>query len=137
MHFVIFLLPHTPQVIQVNSLKMRHHDVQRYAAFGLGIAELLFYGGLVYGWSTLVFVLKAEGYYSNLCKNETIDTMKDTIPPTSSGDNSNTESLTCSQQDTILNLVFTVGTFSLQGVVFCIGLLFDYFGTRFIRIFLQ
>ena len=101
--------------------------------FGLGVGELLFYGVPIYGWATLVFVLKADGYYSNRCKNETIDDLLDEdinvtldeIPPT------------CSRQDAILNLVFTVGTFSLQGILFPAGVLFDYFGTRFTRLFLQ
>ena len=113
---------------------MRQNNVRRYAAFGFGIGELLFYGGIVYGWSTLVFVLKADGYYSYLCKNETIDILSkrdsnvskmDTTPPT------------CSEQDALLNLVFTVAAFSLQGSMFFTGALFDYFGTRFTRLFLQ
>ena len=112
---------------------MRPRDVRRYAAFGLGIGELLFYGGLLYGWATLVFVLKADGYYSNLCKNETIDDLADedinatmdTPPPT------------CSRQDAFLNLVFSVSAFSLQGSLFVTGALFDYFGTKFIRLFFQ
>ena len=40
-------------------------------------------------------------------------------------------------QDALLNLVFTVAAFSLQGSMFFTGALFDYFGTRFTRLFLQ
>ncbi|XP_072039334.1 equilibrative nucleobase transporter 1-like [Amphiura filiformis] len=100
---------------------------QRYAPFGLGIGELLFYGGPIYGWATLVYVLKADGYYSNLCTNETaIETTNDEDTPA-----------TCAEQDAILNLVFTVGIFSLCGSEIFTGLLFDYFGTRFLRLLLH
>ena len=95
---------------------------------------MLFYGGPIYGWAALVFVLKADGYYSNLCKNETIDNLEadkdvnvtmDTVPPT------------CSEQDAMLNLVFTAAAFSLSVSLILTGALFDYFGTRFTRLFLQ
>ncbi|XP_072033367.1 equilibrative nucleobase transporter 1-like [Amphiura filiformis] len=105
----------------------QRHQFYRYAPFALGIGELLFYGGLIYGWATLVYVLKADGYYSNLCNNETaIDTTNDEDTPP-----------TCAEQDAILNLVFTVGAFSLQGSVLFTGLIFDYFGTRFLRLLLH
>ncbi|XP_072039635.1 equilibrative nucleobase transporter 1-like [Amphiura filiformis] len=99
----------------------------RYAPIGLGVGELLFYGGPIYGWATLVYVLKADGYYSNLCTNETaIETTNDEDTPA-----------TCGEQDAILNLVFTVGIFSLCGSEIFTGLLFDYFGTRFLRLLLH
>ncbi len=101
--------------------------LSRFVPLGLGVSELLFYGGLIYGWATLVFVLKEDGYYSDLCNNETaIETT-----------NANEDPLTCPEQDAILNLVFTVGAFSLQGSVLFTGLIFDNLGTRFLRLLLQ
>ncbi|XP_072049638.1 equilibrative nucleobase transporter 1-like [Amphiura filiformis] len=100
----------------------------RYAPLVLGIGELLFYGELLFGWATLVYVLKEEGYYSHLCTNGTANnetTNEENTPPT------------CAEQDVILNLVFTVGIFSLQGGILFAGLLFDYFGTRFLRLLLH
>ena len=108
---------------------MGEREVRRYAVLGLGFCEMLFYGGLIYGWATLVYVLKAEGYYSHLCdvnQNET------GVPPTESS-----TPPTCDEQDAMLNLVFTVGAFSLQGSIFFAGLLFDKFGTLPLRLILQ
>ena len=101
--------------------------LSRFVTFILGVIELSFYGGLIYGWATLVFVLKEDGYYSGLCNNETaIETTED-----------NDDLLTCSEQDAVLNLVFTVASFSMQGSVLLTGLTFDNLGTRFLRLLLQ
>lgn len=38
-----------------------------------GLLECLGFAGAVFGWATLVFVLKSEGYFSSLCVNATIN----------------------------------------------------------------
>ena len=108
---------------------MGEREVRRYAVLGLGFCEMLFYGGLIYGWATLVYVLKAEGYYSHLCdvnRNET------GVPPTESS-----TPPTCDEQDAMFFLVFTVGAFSAQWGIFFSGLFFDNFGTLPLRLILQ
>ena len=101
--------------------------ISRFVPLGLCVGELLFYGGLIYGWATLVFVLKEDGYYSDRCNIETV------VETT----NNNDKPLTCPEQDAILNFVFTVGVFSLQGSVLFTGMIFDNLGTRFLRLLLQ
>lgn len=36
-----------------------------------GLLECLCFGGVVFGWASLVFVLKTDGYFSDLCVNTT------------------------------------------------------------------
>lgn len=38
-----------------------------------GLLECLGFAGAVFGWATLVFVLKTEGYFSSLCVNATVN----------------------------------------------------------------
>ena len=40
---------------------------KKYLVAGWAFAECLLFGGLLYGWGSLVFVLKDEGVYANLC----------------------------------------------------------------------
>lgn len=36
-----------------------------------GLLECLGFAGVVFGWASLVFVLKEDGYFSDLCVTET------------------------------------------------------------------
>lgn len=38
-----------------------------------GFLESLFFTGIVIGWASVVFVLKADGYFSGYCINATKD----------------------------------------------------------------
>lgn len=49
-----------------NTLRMRH-----CLTFATGLVECLCFAGAVFGWASLVFVLKTEGYFSSLCVNTT------------------------------------------------------------------
>lgn len=46
-------------------------SVLRYLTFATGLVECLCFAGAVFGWASLVFVLKSEGYFSSLCVNTT------------------------------------------------------------------
>uniref|UniRef100_A0A673AIS9 Uncharacterized protein n=1 Tax=Sphaeramia orbicularis TaxID=375764 RepID=A0A673AIS9_9TELE len=43
--------------------------VRRWLTFVTGLVECLCFAGIVFGWASLVFVLKMEGYFSSLCSN--------------------------------------------------------------------
>lgn len=45
--------------------------VQHCLTFATGLVECLCFAGAVFGWASLVFVLKTEGYFSSLCVNTT------------------------------------------------------------------
>lgn len=46
-------------------------SVQRGLTFATGLVECLCFAGAVFGWASLVFVLKSENYFSSLCINTT------------------------------------------------------------------
>lgn len=50
---------------------MNHEGWKKYLIATWAIAETLLFGGLLYGWFTLVFVLKEEGIYADLCPPKT------------------------------------------------------------------
>lgn len=99
--------------------------------FVTGLLECLCFAGIVFGWASLVFVLKTDGYFSELCVNVTEvngTTDKDTFTL-----------LDCSAQDEQFSLIFTVASFMNNFLTLPNGFLFDLYGTmatRFLAIFL-
>ncbi|XP_051758646.1 solute carrier family 43 member 3a isoform X2 [Ctenopharyngodon idella] len=90
-----------------------------------GLLECLCFAGVVFGWASLVFVLKTDGYFSDLCINVT--------------DASREPGSDCSLQDENFSLVFTVASFMNNFLTLLNGFVFDHFGTmatRFLAIFL-
>lgn len=89
-----------------------------------GLLECLCFAGIVFGWASLMFVLKSDGYFSELCVNVT---------------GSNGESLDCSLQDESFSLVFTIASFMNNFLTLPSGFFYDHFGTmatRLLAIFL-
>ncbi|KAL5019382.1 hypothetical protein ScPMuIL_005104 [Solemya velum] len=50
---------------------MNRQGWRKYLIASWAIMETVLFGGLLYGWFTLVFVLKQEGIYANLCDGAT------------------------------------------------------------------
>uniref|UniRef100_A0A3Q0RCX1 Solute carrier family 43 member 3b n=1 Tax=Amphilophus citrinellus TaxID=61819 RepID=A0A3Q0RCX1_AMPCI len=96
-------------------------SVQRCLTFATGLVECLCFAGAVFGWASLVFVLKEEGYFSSLCVNTT-------------GVN-DTHILDCSEQDEQFSLVFTIASFLNNFLTLPNGFLFDQFGTTVTRLY--
>ncbi|KAJ3614242.1 hypothetical protein NHX12_017816 [Muraenolepis orangiensis] len=92
--------------------------------FGLtltsGIVECLGFAGMVFGYASLVFILKQDGYFSEMCVNVT-------------GAN-NTMVIDCSGQDESFSLVFTIASFLISFLSLPNGYLFDRFGTMVTRL---
>ncbi|XP_059202485.1 equilibrative nucleobase transporter 1-like [Centropristis striata] len=86
-----------------------------------GLLECLIFAGVVFGWASLVFVLKKENYFSFLCVNIT-------------GVNA-TRDLDCSGQDEQFSLVFTIASFLFTFLTLPNGFIFDRFGTTVSRLF--
>uniref|UniRef100_A0AAY5L1I1 Solute carrier family 43 member 3a n=1 Tax=Esox lucius TaxID=8010 RepID=A0AAY5L1I1_ESOLU len=82
-----------------------------------GLVENLCFSGIAYGWVSLVFVLKTDGYFSDLC-NITVNSTKSD----------------CSGQDEQFSMVFTVASFCMNVVRFPLGYVFDRYGTLATRI---
>ncbi|KAM4032908.1 equilibrative nucleobase transporter 1 isoform 2-T4 [Anomaloglossus baeobatrachus] len=88
-----------------------------------GLVECICFAGVTFGWASLVFVLKKENYFQNLC----LDQWNQTTNATAG----------CSLQDEQFSLIFTVAAFMNSAMTFPGGYVFDRFGTavtRFIAI---
>ncbi|XP_061075200.1 equilibrative nucleobase transporter 1-like isoform X2 [Conger conger] len=85
-----------------------------------GLVECLFFTGVIYGWASLVFILKASGYFSDQCVNAT-------------GPNG-TQYMDCSKQNELFSLVFTITVILQNFLSFLNGFFFDRFGTMASRL---
>ena len=118
------------------------------------LMECILFSGILYGWGSLVFVLKDEGLYADLChvnKSETSrlnlfnssslpsSTLGRSMPVSTTTDNSidvaNGEARLCDQQEDNLALCFTIASalFLFNGAV--LGYINLNFGTRISRIY--
>nr|XP_046262812.1 solute carrier family 43 member 3b [Scatophagus argus]XP_046262813.1 solute carrier family 43 member 3b [Scatophagus argus]XP_046262814.1 solute carrier family 43 member 3b [Scatophagus argus] len=95
--------------------------MRRCLTFATGLVECLCFAGAVFGWASLVFVLKTEGYFSSLCVNAT--------------EVNATHVLDCSGQDEQFSLVFTIASFMNNFLTLPSGFLFDRCGTTVARLF--
>ncbi|XP_013873956.1 solute carrier family 43 member 3a [Austrofundulus limnaeus] len=80
-----------------------------------GMLECLCFAGVVFGYASLVFVLKDDGYFSELCVSNITET-------------------DCRGQDEQFSLVFTIASFLNNFLSLVNGFLFDRFGTLVTRL---
>ncbi|XP_072295825.1 equilibrative nucleobase transporter 1-like [Eucyclogobius newberryi] len=115
--------------------------VRKWLTFTTGLLECLCFAGAVFGWASLVIVLKTEGYFTSFCVN--------TTAVRASGQNRTDASerlnfsftgvntshvLECSEQHEYFSLVFTITSFASNFLSFPSGFLFDWLGTAVARL---
>ncbi|XP_061129988.1 solute carrier family 43 member 3a isoform X1 [Syngnathus typhle] len=86
-----------------------------------GVLECLCFAGVVFGYASLVFVLKKDGYFSQLCVSAPDSNVTTAIKD-------------CSSQDEKFALVFTIASFLNNFMNLFSGFIFDRFGTMITRL---
>ncbi|KAM8924644.1 equilibrative nucleobase transporter 1 [Pelodytes ibericus] len=100
-------------------------QVQRLLTLITGLVECMCFAGLTFGWASLVFVLKKEKYFQDLCPSH--------------GNHSINATDSCPEQDERFSLVFTIAAFMNNFATLPCGYIFDRYGTaatRLLSIFL-
>ncbi|NXX24949.1 S43A3 protein, partial [Nicator chloris] len=87
-----------------------------------GLLECGAFCGIIFGWASLVFVLKDLGYFEGLCQSSATPSPNLTLGSD------------CSGQDEQFSLVFTIGSFMNNFMTFPMGIIFDRFGTTAARL---
>ena len=95
-----------------------------HALVTLSAIEIFLFGGIIYGWGSYVFILKSEGFFSDLCTFDNITKINASITTTTS----------CSEQDERLNMIFAIALSLGAGLCFYIGYLNSRFGPLVTRL---
>ncbi|XP_074484842.1 equilibrative nucleobase transporter 1-like isoform X3 [Sebastes fasciatus] len=103
-------------MLECHGVKLRY-----YLTVLSGLVESLFFTGVFFGWASLVFVLKVDGYFAGYCANATRD-------------EDDAVHIDCSGQDEHLSRVMSVAFIANTLLRFPVGYFFDRYGTTAARL---
>nr|XP_054767082.1 equilibrative nucleobase transporter 1-like [Lytechinus pictus] len=114
---------------------------ERLVALVLVCLENLIHGAVVFGWPSLVFVYLQLGYFHDLCSESSENTLTSndfslisTTTATADGLGMEEGLMSCPEQESRLQLVFSIAVALQATCMFPVGFLFDRFGTRLSRL---
>ena len=104
--------------------------VKKWLSLVFAILETFLLGGMIFGWASLVYMLKRDGVYSHLCggiANETYST-------NGSAEATTVVEVGCLEQDTVLQLAFVISSCAIAFANMLIGGIYDRYGLRYSRL---